>query len=292
VFAIRYNSGMHIIPKLEAIDYLVIGHITLDLTPEGPKMGGTASYAALTAKAFGLKVGVVTSWGEEIALGPMAEVLISNQLAKRSTTFENIYTADGRHQIIHYVANPLTLQSIPMSWMQTPIIHLGPIANEVAPEIAMHFPEGLLGVTPQGWFRIWDDAGRVYPTEWQDAGYILSHADATIISTEDVASNEDVIEELATMSPILVVTEGFYGARIYWHGDVRRFNAPEVEEVDATGAGDIFATAFFIQYHKTRNPWESTRFANRIASHSVTRSGLGSVPTQEEIRLALSEVLL
>jgi sugar/nucleoside kinase (ribokinase family) len=282
---------MHIIPKLEAIDYLVIGHIALDLTPDGPKMGGTASYAALTAKAIGLKVGVVTAWGEEIAQGPMVEVSISNQPAQNSTTFENIYKADGRHQIIHHVANPLNLQSVPRSWLQTPIIHLGPIANEVAPELANHFPKALLGVTPQGWFRTWDGNGRVYPAEWQDASKVLTHATATVISTEDVAANEDLIEEMATMSSILVVTEGFFGARIYWHGDVRRFTAPKVAEVDATGAGDIFSTAFFIQYQKTRNPWDATRFANRIASQSVTRSGLQSVPTREEIRLALSEVI-
>ncbi len=34
--------------SLEPVDYLVIGHVAHDLTPEGPRLGGTAAYSALT----------------------------------------------------------------------------------------------------------------------------------------------------------------------------------------------------------------------------------------------------
>ena len=50
---------------LEPVDYLVIGHVAHDLTPEGPRLGGTVAYSALTARALGLRVGVVTAAGEE-----------------------------------------------------------------------------------------------------------------------------------------------------------------------------------------------------------------------------------
>jgi sugar/nucleoside kinase (ribokinase family) len=112
-----------------------------------------------------------------------------------------------------------------------------------------------------------------------------------VISIEDVSEDENTIEEMAYICPVLVVTEGFYGARVYWNGDVRRISAPKVKEVNPTGAGDIFAAAFLIQYHKTQNPWESARFANQLAAGSVTRSGLESVPTQLEIKNASIEVL-
>jgi hypothetical protein len=42
-------------------DYLLIGHIAHDVTPEGPRLGGTVSYGAYTALALGLRVGVLTS---------------------------------------------------------------------------------------------------------------------------------------------------------------------------------------------------------------------------------------
>ena len=54
--------------SLEPVDYLVIGHITVDLTPSGPALGGSAAYAALTARALGLRVGIVTVRGNEIPL--------------------------------------------------------------------------------------------------------------------------------------------------------------------------------------------------------------------------------
>jgi sugar/nucleoside kinase (ribokinase family) len=61
--------------------------------------------------------------------------------------------------------------------------------------------------------------------------------------------------------------------------------------VDATGAGDIFAAAFFIRLHTTRDPWEAARFATQLAAYSVTRPGLEGVPTQEEIDACMVEVL-
>jgi sugar/nucleoside kinase (ribokinase family) len=276
---------------IDPIDYLVIGHIAQDLTPDGPKMGGTAAYAGLTAHALGLRVGVVTSWGAEIPLGPMENISIVNHLAEHSTTFENVYHSQGRVQTLHHKAGNLDLELIPQSWRDAPIVHLGPIAQEVDPKLASQFPKSLLGVTPQGWLRSWDEQGQVHPTKWPAATSVLKSAQAILLSVEDVAFDETQIEEIASLCPILVVTEGANGARVYWHGDVRRFQAPQMDERDATGAGDIFAAAFLIQLHKTRDPWEAARFANCLASQSVSRPGLMGVPTREEIQAAIVEVI-
>jgi sugar/nucleoside kinase (ribokinase family) len=282
---------MYPLDQLEPIDYLVIGHITRDLAENGPFMGGTASYSALTAKALGLRVGVVTSWGEELSLDPMADITIINNPVEESTTFENIYTDKGRFQIIHSIAHPLDINSVPSAWLNTPIVHLGPIAKEVSTSLTNFFHQSLVGLTPQGWLRTWDDHGRIIPTHWEAASQTLGEAGATIISLEDIAGDENIIEEMAALCQVFVVTEGLFGSRVYWHGDVRRFTAPSVTEVDATGAGDIYAAAFFTRYHKTRDPWESARFANQLAAKSVTRSGLASVPTRIEVKNAMSEVL-
>jgi sugar/nucleoside kinase (ribokinase family) len=95
---------------------------------------------------------------------------------------------------------------------------------------------------------------------------------------------------MATASRILAVTEGASGARLFWNGDERRFRAPEAKEIDATGAGDIFAAAFFTRLYSTRDPWESARFATQLAAFSVTRIGLSGIPTAEEINSCLVEV--
>jgi hypothetical protein len=282
---------MYNLSPLEPINYLVIGHLTCDLTPEGPRIGGTAAYAALTAHALGLRVGIVTSWGAELPLGNLEQIPIISFPADHSTTFENHYTENGRIQVIHTVAPRLDYHLIPEPWRQAPIVHLGPVAQEVEPGMIRHFPTSLVGITPQGWLREWDDSGHVHASEWPEASFTLQHAGATVIGIEDVSKDENRIEEMVSASRILVVTEGSAGARVYWNGDVRRFRAPQVKEIDSTGAGDIFAAAFFVRLYLTRDPWESVRFANLIAAVSITRQGFDGIPTPEEIQEYLVEVL-
>jgi sugar/nucleoside kinase (ribokinase family) len=281
---------MHQLTPIEPIDYLLIGHIARDLTPEGPRLGGTVTYSALTAQALGLRVGIVTSWGSELPLGPLQAIPIVNLASETSTTFENITTSSGRVQTVHNIAQKLDYYLIPDLWRNAPIVHLGPLVQEVEPSIVRQFSSSLIGLTPQGWLRAWDREGKVHLTEWPEAAFVLQYAGAAVVSLEDVKSNETRLQEMATYCKVLAVTEGARGVRIYWNGDVRRFPATDVEEVDTTGAGDIFATAFFVRLHTTRDPWEAARFANLLASISVTRKGLKAIPTPEEIRECMIEV--
>ncbi len=282
---------MYNLLTLEKIDYLVIGHLTRDLTPDGPRLGGTAAYAALTAAALGFRVGIVTSWGAEIPLGALSDIPVANFPAEISTTFENIYTQNGRIQTVRCVAPMLDYFMIPEPWRQAPLVHLGPVAQEVEPAIVRRFPSSLIGLTPQGWLRGWDSNGHVRSVEWPEASFILSQAGAAVISVEDVGGNEARIEEMASASRVLAVTEAHLGARLYWNGDVRRFRPPAIKEVDATGAGDIFAASFFTRLLLTRDPWESARFATQLAAYSISRVGLASIPTPEEIQECKVEVL-
>jgi len=278
------------VQTLQPVDYLVIGHLTVDLTPNGPRLGGTAAYAALTAQALGLRVGVVTSWAAEIPLGPLSSLPVVSFPAEQSTCFENIYTPQGRKQILRGLASRLDYYHIPEPWRSASIVHLGPVAQEVEPGLVRSFGSALVGVTPQGWLRNWDEQGNVSPCEWPEAGFVLERAGAAVISVEDVAGNEDRIDEMAAWCRLLAVTEGNHGARLYWNGDVRRFRALQVAEVDATGAGDVFAAAFFTRLFLTRDPWEAARFATQLGTISVTRPGLEGIPTPEEINACLVEV--
>jgi len=276
---------------LPEVDYLVIGHLTRDLTPQGPRLGGTAAYSSLTARALGLRVGIVTAWGSELPLGSLSDIPIVSFPAEASTTFENIYTPQGRKQHIREIAPRLDYYLVPEQWRNADIVHLGPVAQEVEPGLVRYFHESLIGLTPQGWLRSWDSDGHVTPSEWPEGTFTLQQAGATVISVEDVQGDEERIEEMASSCRILAVTEANLGARLYWNGDVRRFRPPSVHEVDATGAGDIFAAAFFTRLYLTRDPWEAARFATLLSAYSVTRVGLDSIPTPEEIQECMVEVL-
>jgi sugar/nucleoside kinase (ribokinase family) len=282
---------MQELAALQPVDYLIIGHVTQDITPLGPVLGGTASYAALTARAFGLRVGIVTSCRLDLNLDELARISIIRKPSEVNSTFQNIYTPNGRIQFVHHIAETLRLDDIPAVWRNTPIVHLGPIAREISPEIAQAFTQSIVGVTPQGWLREWDGEGRVSFCDWPDAAEVLSHAGIAVMSIEDVRGNEEVISEFAGLLPILVVTEGAAGCRVYWNGDVRNFRPPLEVEIDPVGAGDIFATAFFIRYSSTRDPWESARFATLLAANSVTRKTLAGVPTPDEVNRFMTEIL-
>jgi len=276
---------------LELVDYLVIGHVAHDLTLKGPRLGGTAAYSALTARALGLRVGIVTASGQETSLDALHDVPVVSIASPQSTTFENIYGRDGRVQYLRAQASQLDLNDIPDVWRRAAIVHLGPIANEMDSVLPQKFSPGFLGVTPQGWMRQWDEAGLVSRSEWKNAESVLRKAGAVVLSREDVNGDDELIEHMAHQTRILVMTEADAGCVLYWNGDRRRFRAPDVHEVDATGAGDVFAAAFFIRLFKTRDPWEAARFATLIASRSVTRVGLDGIPTLQEIQESMMEVL-
>jgi sugar/nucleoside kinase (ribokinase family) len=280
---------MQVPARLEPIDYLAIGHITLDKTAEGLRLGGTVAYAALTAKALGMRVGIVTAWAEELPLGPLEEIPIVNIGADHSTTFENTYTHDRRKQTIYAEAPFLEYHLIPEAWRQSRILHLAPVAREVSPRILRYFTDSTIGLTPQGWLREWDQSGEVRVAHWEEADLLLSGADAAVLAREDVGQDSAQIERMAAACPILAVTDGEEGAKLYAYGDEHQVDAPFVKKVDSTGAGDIFAAAFFVRLHHTGNALEAARFASHLAAQSVRRVGLDSIPDKDEIYDLMAE---
>jgi hypothetical protein len=274
------------------LDYLVIGNITKDKTETGYQIGGTSAYSGLTAQAFGLDTAILSA-GKPSAfdLSKYKNLPVLFTQGEDSTIFENRYNGIYREQILHQWAGMIDITNLPDSHKKPGIVHFGPIAKEIDPSWAEIFSSSYKGITIQGLMREWDNQGRI-----KRAPYILLAEqcqlfDAIIFSIEDVCEDEDIIEAYANQSEVLAVTEGKNGVRIYWHGDHRHFSAPQVKEVSDTGAGDIFATAFFYRHQQTQNPWEAARFATQIAAFSVTRIGMDSVPTLDEINQQIIEIL-
>lgn len=277
-------------PGITPVDYLVIGHITQDITPDGLRPGGTASFSALTARSMGLRVGIVTSWAEESGADLFDEIQIANLRSESSTTFENIYTPAGRIQKIHHLAPELGYFHIPEIWRNAKIIHLGPVAKEVNPTIIQHFHESYTYITPQGYMRQWDENGYVSFDYWLESSYILQQAHAAVISEEDVGGDKDIINSLASAVPTLAVTKGSRGVDLYSRGTLISLQAPETPELDPTGAGDIFASVFFTQLTYYGDPLNAAEFAIRVASDSITRPGLSGAPTEDTLYQLSKEV--
>jgi sugar/nucleoside kinase (ribokinase family) len=276
---------------IRPVDYLLIGHVAVDLTPTGKQLGGTVSYSALTAKAMGLRVGIVTSAGADAPLNLLDGIQIFNLPTEQSTIFENVKTEPGRKQTLHHQATSISFDDVPQIWRDAPIVHLAPITQEVDPALANQFPSSWVGVTPQGWMRGWDENGSVFATAWENSQQVLGQVGGVVMSLEDINRDLELVEWMAHHTRLLCLTEGDEGAVLHWHGDRRRYRPVKVDEVDATGAGDIFAAAFFVRLYQTKDPWEAARFATNLAAHSVTRVGLQGIPTHKEIEHCKMEVL-
>ncbi len=268
------------------LNYLIIGNITKDLLPDGSyTIGGTVTYASRAALALGCRVAAVTSFDATLTLGAALEgVQIIHKPAPATLTFENVYTPEGRTQFLHAVAAPLGLEDVPPHWRHPDIVHLGPLAGECDPSLVQAFPDALVGVTPQGWMRTWNGNGQVEVSQWTDAEQWLPHVDAAILSIQDVGGDETTIARFAALAPILVVTLGPAGCRVYAQGEVRHIPVAPRPEVDPTGAGDIFAAAYLVRLRQSGDPWEAARLANQVAALSVGRVGWAGAPTPAEIK--------
>lgn len=270
-------------------DYVLIGHIAHDITPDGPRLGGTVSFAAYTAAAFGLRVGILTSAapGEPLLRDLPPDTCVITTPADHTTTFENQYIGGTRTQHMYHRAATLTSELLPMAWRSASMVHLGPIAYEVDPGLLDSFGNASICATPQGWMRGRKPDGLVITVPWPDAARVLPRTTLTVLSKEDIRHDPGLETIFAELAPLLVVTDGMHGGTVYQNGQSWRFPAIEIIEVDPTGAGDVFATVLNITYAQTDNLPRAIKIASYLAGLSVSRIGFASAPTREEIAEAL-----
>lgn len=274
-------------------DYLLIGHLTADLTPDGRMLGGTVSYAARVVQSFGLKTGVLTSAApvEPLldGLQPYADELVVLP-GESTSTFENIYGPGGRVQYLREVAAKITRSDIPSSWLNAPLVHLAPLTDEVDPQIAHAFPNATVLLTLQGWLRRWDADGRVRFKRWFDPD-VLRAIDIVVFSEEDIAEAPELEAEFAGAVRNLFVTRAERGGTYYRDGQPIPYFTPQVQMVHPTGAGDVFAAGLLCARHVlSPDLTVAVQVAARLAATSVTRVGLDSAPQSAEVQQALDEV--
>jgi sugar/nucleoside kinase (ribokinase family) len=276
-------------------EYLVIGHICADLLPDGKVvLGGTALYSALAAARLGWRVGVLTrgAYGKKVAghdipsLEPYADELsIIVQDADKPTMFINEYSAGRRVQTLPHWAGPIDLRGLPPHWRNAKVIHLGPIAQEIDPKQTGALTPYFLGVTPQGWMRDWphESGGKVKLNHLRLPGELLGRLDGVVVSDEEISLARDTVERVGSRR-LGVITKGEYGARVFYGGEHADLPGYKIQAVDLTGAGDVFAAAFFIRAtDRSASAITATRYANAVAALSLRGIGPSGVPTTKEV---------
>lgn len=271
---------------------VIVGHVTKDLAEGGAyALGGGATYAALTARALGYDTAVLTRAAPDVAAAlPAALPGVSVRCLPSpvTTTFRNLYTRAGRRQQLLAVAPPLRRADVPMAWREAPLALLAPVAGETDAEVGEVFTQARLAVAAQGLLREWDDSGWVRPAPWQGDLRLLERADAVIFSEEDVQGDEALVAAYAGRARLLVLTRGARGATVFVAGKATDVPAFPAREIEPTGAGDVFATAYLIVYNETRDPLVAARFACCAAAFVVEQPGAAGVPTRAQVLARLS----
>lgn len=279
---------------VDTIDILLIGHVTRDLTtedPDGPyRIGGTVSFAAVTALQLGRKPTILTRAATNVDWGELPDGVGLHVLASpTTTTFANIYTPNGRVQYCYTPALPIRAADIPTVLHHPKAVLLGPLVNEIDTDVAPLFQRPVLtAAVPQGWMRQWDEAGKISSKPWENADQITPHLDVLVLSLEDIDYDLKRLDRFFPHVPLVVLTEYRDGSTIYRRdpkGAIIQTKIPPrpAHEVDPTGAGDTFATAFLIRLQETGDPVQSARFANITASFGVEGEGVTGIPSRAKV---------
>ncbi len=274
-----------------AVTFLSVGHFCYDVSPNGYILGGSASYSTLTARNLGHHARAVTAVSANFdQLNPLLDgIQTVYRDSPETTIFDNLYDENGRRQqFVLGAARELKQADVPSEWCTSNIVYLCPIADEVSADLVHRFGKHtLIGATPQGWLRQWDKSGKVEAKRWATAEDILPCIDVLILSDEDVRAYPDELEKYIRLVPITVLTQGARGATLFQNGTRLESKAYPATEIDPTGAGDVFATSFLIDYYQNRSIERALNFAHCVASFAVEGIGTSGIPELAQVMLRL-----
>ena len=269
-------------------EFVVIGHVVLDVVREGWRLGGTAAFAAVQAQRLGLKVGMVTRVGTDVNLQEaLPGVAVAGRPSEETTRFVNEYEGGRRRQRVPSQAAVVAIDDVPEEWRAAPVVLVGPVCGEVPAELGASLESSLTGVSAQGWLRRVDRARRVRRQAWTGAPF-WKGSQVLFVSDEDLGRRSDQLVAWEREVAIVAVTRARRGAKVRDRMGWRRIEAFPAREVDPTGAGDIFAAAFLVRYHETQDAAAATRFASAASACSVEGVGVERVATRAEVEERLA----
>jgi sugar/nucleoside kinase (ribokinase family) len=123
----------------------------------------------------------------------------------------------------------------------------------------------------------------VHYAEWTPSPALLEQLDVLVISELDVPDPNRLVRDWGRYIRIIVVTQADQGATVYKSDEVCHYPARPAQEVEPTGAGDVFTAAFLIRLAETGDPCQAAQFANVVASFSVEGIGMAAIPHRQRV---------
>ena len=300
-------------------DFLLIGHITRDLAPNGEFIpGGPVTYAGIALAKRGHNVQILTKAANN---DPLLDFIRENGIDiqnlspegdTHTTTYTNKYdTFQNRTQHVSDIAAPFRNDEIPFltelaKGKRTLVL---PVANEIPHTVYKPLVNSaeMLIAAPQGSLRRWDSDGKVFHKPFSNE-YInaLKHCHIATLSAEDMEGFDTEVKAhiLHSTSDTVILTNGRDGAHMFQNNhvtDVPPFRLSYVEERDGypTGNGDhmtaIIAEGAPSYLQKLTDPYqyEQDMFqaaargafftALKIIKREGVTDGIGSLRDQREV---------
>ena len=275
---------------------LAVGHVTWDSVDAKDVLGGSVSYAALTARKLGWDAAVLTAASRDFMGGrDLPGIAVHARSSMATTRFMNRYEAGGvRQQYLLSRADDVDVTEVPEAWRAPDALLLGSVASEIPKHAATCFEAGVVGALAQGWLRRFGPDGAVTPQAWSDPAGDLFGVHVLFLSVHDVGGEVARARAFLEHVPIVALTHGWEGMELMTRDAVHSVPTLPRPEVDPTGAGDVFAAAFVVRYRETGDPLEAAAFASCAASCVVEGVGTTTLGDRAEVerRMRLRERMI
>ena len=286
-------------------DLITVGHFAVD-TIVSPKIklpritiGGPPTYVSVAAVKQGAKVSVVSKVGNDFPneyfewlKKRCVDLAGLKRVSNASTTrFILEYEKGHRKMRLEARAPPILATDISNS-LQSTIVHVAPIINEVSSEVVKKLRKSakILSLDPQGFLRSFDEKGNVHLKRWLEPE-MLAQIDVFKSTLEEIRIMT-CIKDLKTAMKhigdygvgIVIVTRGVRGSTLFLRNHYYGVPACKQEFVaDPTGAGDAYIGAFLAEYGQDKNAVWCACVGSAAASFVVEGVGAEKFGERHEV---------
>ncbi|UJG44702.1 MAG: PfkB family carbohydrate kinase [Candidatus Heimdallarchaeum endolithica] len=272
----------------------LISHLVLDdkiffkedkVKEEYNQLGGPATYGLLVRPFIKQKIKLLTSCSKDF---PISKIQTN---PKNITVIPSKTTTRFKHEIFHSHRNLYLIDTAKELNTKIQTINTGkaclcsPVFKEISVDSVKHLTQNheITVVDIQGFLRFREKNNLITFKFSKDeiteilkiADYVkLSYEEASIITQENTLTR--IFTKLGYESAI--ITLGKEGVAYKEEKRIFKIQAPLVEEIDPTGAGDVFITAFLGKLIETGEIDYAVAFGIALASHAVTTKGAEPLP--------------
>lgn len=282
----------------------VYGHCTIDQIQLGPdtyeQIGGSACYAAVTARRFGFAARMITRFGPDFPrqyLDDRGIDYMDSALSDLKTT-RFVLTITGAERTIYQKCACEPIEHEDVTGADCTI--LSPLCGEITEETYARIKNGadnFLLVDPQGFLRVRSSErgggnGNGKKITLRSASLDLTNVQAIKVSSEeayhltDGASGEKAMTMLQKHGAQNVIYTDKTDISLLNSDKIYTLTLPNKKIYDTTGIGDIFCAAFCCTMIKERDILWALCFAGGAAQAALDSKdvGLQKIPRKNQIQ--------